>query len=193
MAHAFPGFATQFAVGMTAAWVFARARAQPIDEYRRCSRRCAAASASGHHGHRRLAGVGGRERHRRVLRSLGQDVRPQHRLRRFVCATALAPLRTQWVAGNDASRLLGTVCYGAYLSHLPLIYLLIPALGLGTGEATRICSCSRPSSFPCRSRSGSSRTPSWKNRSGARRRRGGPSRRYRRERAAALRWQKHGG
>lgn len=44
------------------------------------------------------------------------------------CPPSTRPL--QWVVANGATRFLGTVCYGAYLSHLPLIYLLIPALGL---------------------------------------------------------------
>ena len=136
MAHAFPGFATQFAVGMTAAWIFARAKAQPIDEYRRLFPAVAAASALGIMA---IAGLRGWEVAHGGAGVYDHWVRTLDRSLVFgalVCATALSPLRTQWVVGNGASRFLGTVCYGAYLSHLPLIYLLIPALGLGAGEAT---------------------------------------------------------
>ncbi len=135
MAHAFPGFTTQFAVGMTAAWVFARARAHPVDEYRRLFPAVAAASALGILA---IAGLRGWEVAHGTAGFYDHWTRTLDRSLIFgalVCATALSPLRTQWVAGNDASRFLGTVCYGAYLSHLPLIYLLIPALGLEAGAA----------------------------------------------------------
>lgn len=136
MAHAFPGFATQFAVGMTAAWVFARVRANPIDDYRRLFPAVAAVSALG------ILAIAGMRQWEVAHGTAGlydHWIRTLDRSLIFgalVCATALSPLRTQWVAGNDASRFLGTVCYGAYLSHLPLIYLLVPALGLQAGEAT---------------------------------------------------------
>lgn len=136
MAHAFPGFTTQFAVGMTAAWIYARVRSQPMPEFRRVFPAVAAASFLG------IAAIAGLRSWEVAQGNAGLYDHWTRTLDRslvfgaLVCATALSPSRAQRVVGSNASRFLGTVCYGAYLSHLPLIYLLIPALGLNPGHAS---------------------------------------------------------
>jgi peptidoglycan/LPS O-acetylase OafA/YrhL len=135
MAHAFPGFMTQFAVGMTAAWIYVRVREQPeSEETRRLFPAVAFVSVLGilaiaglrgwevAHGHEGLFDHWTRTLDRTLLFGA------------LVCATALSPRAVRWPVGNDATRFMGTVCYGSYLSHLPLIYLLMPALGLKPGE-----------------------------------------------------------
>lgn len=136
MAHAFPGFTTQFAVGMTAAWIYARVRSQPIAEFRRVFPAVAAASMLGIVA---IAGLRSWEVAQGTAGLYDHWTRTLDRSLVFgalVCATALSPTRAQRVVSSDVTRFLGTVCYGAYLSHLPLIYLLIPALRLTPGDAS---------------------------------------------------------
>ncbi|HYZ92530.1 MAG TPA: acyltransferase [Actinomycetota bacterium] len=136
MAHAFPGFMTQFAVGMTAAWIYSRVRSQPeTDETRRLFPAVALVSFLGILA---IAGVRGWEvahGHEGLFDHWTRTLDRSLLFGALVCATALSPRWVGWPVGNDASRFTGTVCYGAYLSHLPLIYLLIPALGLDPGDA----------------------------------------------------------
>jgi peptidoglycan/LPS O-acetylase OafA/YrhL len=54
----------------------------------------------------------------------------------LVLATALATSRAQWLLRNSVVRTLGVTCYGVYLVHLPVILLLIPALGLDVGTTS---------------------------------------------------------
>lgn len=134
MSHAFPSFATQFAVGMTAAWVYSRVREGPAwDDLRRLAPAVAAVSFIGViavaslRGWEVANGVAGFHDH--WTRTLDRTVL----FGALAFALALSPPRAQWLVGNNGVRFLGTVCYGAYLSHLPLIYLLIPALGMEDG------------------------------------------------------------
>lgn len=137
MSHAFPGFATQFAVGMTAAWIYVRAREQSsTNDERRLFPAVATVSALGIIAVAALRGWevshGGEGLYDHWTRTLDRTLL----FGTLVCATALSSRVVQWPVGNDVSRFMGTVCYGAYLSHLPLIYLLVPAFGLDPGATT---------------------------------------------------------
>jgi peptidoglycan/LPS O-acetylase OafA/YrhL len=137
MAHAFPGFATQFAVGMTAAWIFARVRTQPSTP--ELDRVFPAVAMSSGLGIIALAALGSWKVAHGLEGPFDHWTDTLERSLLFgalVCATALAPRVVQWPVANDATRFMGTVCYGMYLCHLPLIYLLIPALGLKEFEGT---------------------------------------------------------
>lgn len=138
MAHAFPGFATQFAVGMTAAWIYIRVRDRSEDDERRALfPAVAVASALGVIA---VAGLRGWEVAQGSVGFYDHWTLTLDRTFLFgalVCSTALSTRVVQWPFANEGSRFIGTVCYGMYLSHLPLIYLLIPGLGFDTSVTTR--------------------------------------------------------
>lgn len=136
MAHAFPGFTAQFAVGMTAAWVYVKMRQRPLPELTRVAPAIAVVSAMGVLA---VAGLRAWEVAHGTAGFYDHWTKTLDRSLLFgalALGLALSSARVQAVVANEPCRFLGTVCYGAYLTHLPLLYLLIPALGLtvGTGE-----------------------------------------------------------
>jgi peptidoglycan/LPS O-acetylase OafA/YrhL len=129
MALAFPGYLPQFAIGMTGAWLFVRMR----DQRERLAGHAIVAQIAAFTGALAIAYLRGWEGTRGTSGPLDHWVKTADRTFFFgvlVLATALATTGAQWPVRNAVSRTLGRVCYGTYLSHLPLIALLIPALGL---------------------------------------------------------------
>ena len=129
MALAFPGYLPQFATGMTAAWLFVRLR----EHRERFATHAVVAQAAAFTGALAIAYLRGWEGAKGVTGPLDHWVKTADRTFFFgvlVLATALATAGAQWPVRNMVSRTLGRVCYGTYLSHLPLIALLIPVLGL---------------------------------------------------------------
>jgi peptidoglycan/LPS O-acetylase OafA/YrhL len=131
MAYAPPSYIAHFALGMTGAWLYVKMREGPVE--RRTRSLASALALASFIGVLAIA----------VLRGWEQDDHPGGPFDMWVktldrtvllavllVAMALASSRAQWVAGNGFSRLLGTVSYGTYLSHLPLILLLKQAFGI---------------------------------------------------------------
>jgi peptidoglycan/LPS O-acetylase OafA/YrhL len=129
MALAFPGYLPQFAVGMTAAWLFVRMR----EQRERLAGHAVVAQIAALTGALAIAYLRGWEGARGTSGPLDHWVKTADRTFFFgvlVLATALATSGAQWPVRNAVSRGLGRICYGTYLTHLPLIALMIPALGL---------------------------------------------------------------
>ena len=129
MALAFPGYLAQFATGMTAAWLFVRMR----DERERFAAGARVLQLAALVGALAIAYLRGWQGAADASGPFDHWVKTADRTFVFgalVLATALATSRRQWLVANPVSRTLGRICYGTYLTHLPLIALLIPALGL---------------------------------------------------------------
>ena len=129
MALAFPGYLPQFATGMTAAWMFVRLR----EHRERSASHAVLAQAAAFTGALAIAYLRGWEGAGNLAGPFDHWVKTADRTFFFgvlVLATALATTRTQWLWANPVSRTLGRISYGTYLAHLPIIALVIPALGL---------------------------------------------------------------
>jgi peptidoglycan/LPS O-acetylase OafA/YrhL len=136
MAYVFPSYVAHFAFGMAAAWLYVRMRRR-----RRVfpSRLASAPAAAAVIGIAALALVRGRQRVSGELGPFDERARTLDRtvlMAVLVLAVALASPRAQSVVTNGFARLVGTVSYGIYLSHMPLIYLLMPALGIEAGTTS---------------------------------------------------------
>jgi peptidoglycan/LPS O-acetylase OafA/YrhL len=132
MALAFPTYLAQFAIGMTAAWLYVRLR----DTRRFAAPHAVVVQTAAFLGVVSVAYLRGWEGLHKVSGPLDHWTKAGDRTFFFgilVLATVLAPKIARWPVTNRVSRFLGTVCYGTYLVHLPLIRLLIPALGLQPG------------------------------------------------------------
>jgi peptidoglycan/LPS O-acetylase OafA/YrhL len=131
MALAFPSYLGHFAIGMTSAWLFVRLR-QTLPERLRLRGALVAQVATV------IVTIAvlysrGRGGFLHINGPLDHWVKTLDRVILFallVLTTALAPKIARWPFENRVVRTLGITCYGAYLAHLPVIMLLIPALGL---------------------------------------------------------------
>jgi peptidoglycan/LPS O-acetylase OafA/YrhL len=129
MALAFPGYLAQFATGMTAAWLFIKMR----EHREHLASHVALIQIAAFTGALAIAYLRGWEAAGNVAGPFDHWVKTADRTFFFgvlVLATALATSRMQWLWANPVSRTLGRICYGTYLAHLPIIALVIPALGL---------------------------------------------------------------
>lgn len=137
MALAFPGYLAHFAMGMTAAWVFVRMR----EQRERFASHAVVLQLGALTGALAIAYLRGWEGTRNVAGPLDHWVKTADRTFFFgvlILATALATTQMQWAWSNVVSRTLGRICYGTYLVHLPLIALLIPALGLDVRTTSNV-------------------------------------------------------
>ncbi len=136
MAKAFPSFLPQFAVGMTAAWLYNYLR---TDRRPRMTSVANAGAIAGLMGFLAIAYIRGLQSANGTAGDLDIWLKTLDRtffLGVLVVGTALATKRVQWIVSNNFSRLLGTVCYGVFLSHQPLIHFFIIRLGMNR-ETTR--------------------------------------------------------
>jgi peptidoglycan/LPS O-acetylase OafA/YrhL len=134
MAYAFPSYAAHFALGMTGAWLFVRMK-QHFTEAERRPLALASASAAiiGLLG---LAYLQGWNTERNIRGPYDNWINTFPRAVLFatlILAFALLPAEAQWPLRNRVSRMLGTISYGVYLVHVPMIALVRPALGLRKG------------------------------------------------------------
>ncbi len=132
MALAFPTYAGHFAIGMTCAWLFVRLREQRTI----VQPNAVLVQTAAFLGAVTVAYLRGWEGMRGASGPLDSWTKTADRMFFFavlVLATALAPKVAQLPVANRVSRFLGTVSYGTYLFHLPLIKLLISALGPALG------------------------------------------------------------
>jgi len=137
MAYVFPSYVAHFAVGMTAAWLFVRLR--DLGDRRLSPQLVSAVGTAALIGFLALVFIRGRQRLHGELGPFDPRVRTLDRtllLGIVVLAAALGAARLQGVLCNRATRGLGTVSYGIYLSHMVLIVLLIPVLGLQKGTTS---------------------------------------------------------
>ena len=137
MALAFPTYLPQFATGMTAAWIYVRLREQRDS----LKAHAVIAQIAAFTGAVVVAYMRGWEGANDRSGPLDHWVKTGDRTFFYgvlVLSTALAVSAAQWPVRNAVSRFLGTVCYGTYLLHLPLIKLLRPALGLEKGTTNNV-------------------------------------------------------
>lgn len=137
MALAFPSYLPQFAVGMTAAWLYIRLRErrEELGMHAFLAQTAAFIGALVVAYFRSWEGATG------ASGPLDHWVKTGDRTFFYgvlVLSTALVFSAAQWPVRNTVSRFLGTVCYGTYLVHLPLIKLLRPALGLEKGTTNNL-------------------------------------------------------
>jgi peptidoglycan/LPS O-acetylase OafA/YrhL len=134
MSYSFPSYLGHFAIGMAAAWIFVAAHESKLtDRLHRVASILVLPVGLAVLGVAYHAGVQGA---RRTGGPYDHWVNTMHRALLFgllVLVTAFALPRAQRFVTNPVSRLFGIVSYGMYLSHLPLIKLLIPTLGLERG------------------------------------------------------------
>lgn len=137
LVQAFPSYLPQFAIGMTAAWLFVHYRQGYFGKLP--PQLVTAAAAAG------LVGLIGviYLKSREFDQDLNGPFDPwistlDHTmlLGLVFLATALASSRVQWPVTNGFSRLVGTASYGIYLSHMVLIALIVPAIGMDRGPHT---------------------------------------------------------
>jgi len=134
MTYTFPSYAAHFALGMTAAWAFVRLRERLSENQRRPLALATALAAVV--GVAAIAHLKGWDTEHGVSGIIDHRVNTFLRAGLFatmILAFSLLPKGAQWPVRNRVSRMLGTVSYGVYLSHMPMILLLIPALGLHVG------------------------------------------------------------
>jgi acetyltransferase len=135
MALAFPAYLGQFATGMTAAWLFLHLR-EHRDKFKAHALLAQAAALIGVLS---IAYLRGWEGSHGLSGPFDHWILTADRTFFFgvlVLATALAASAAQWPLRNWCVRTLGIVCYGTYLSHLPLIVLLRPVLGFELGTTS---------------------------------------------------------
>jgi peptidoglycan/LPS O-acetylase OafA/YrhL len=118
-----------FALGMTAAWAFVRVTQLRSDQRLRPSvAPLASAALVG------LTAVAYLVGHAMAFDPSGSLIWQRNLLYRaalfaaLILAMALASRRAQWLMTNRVSRALGRLSYGIYLSHMPLIFLLVRTL-----------------------------------------------------------------
>lgn len=134
MAYVFPSYVAHFAIGMTAAWLFVHFR--ELREKVLSPQLLSAVAWSAVIGLLALTFVRGRQRINGQLGPFDPRVRTLDRtllLGVLVLAAALGAAQLQRFFANRASRALGRWSYGTYLSHMLLIILLRPWLGLEKG------------------------------------------------------------
>ena len=137
MALAFPTYLPQFAIGMTAAWVYVRFR-EHRDALKPHAVLVQIAAFTGAVVVAYMRGWEGANDRSGLLDHWVKTGDRTFFYGMLVLATALAASAAQWPVRNAVSRFLGTVCYGTYLVHLPLIKLLRPALGLDKGTTSNL-------------------------------------------------------
>ncbi|MGQ0679360.1 MAG: acyltransferase family protein [Actinomycetota bacterium] len=130
-----PSFFSQFALGMTAAWVYVRINERNLSHRARRYAPITMLAA--------LAGVVAGTMEQGADRIAGQPEQLYLHttglafwFTLLMLATLFAPARLQWPATNSLARWIGTVSFGIYLFHLVLIRLAVHTLGFATDGST---------------------------------------------------------
>lgn len=150
MALAFPTYTAHFAIGMTAAWLYVRFKERSVEPGRVIVFQLLVLAAIAFNVYQRVWEA-------KVAETAGpfdHHVRTIDRAFLFGCfilATALAPPAARWLFEAPLSRILGAVAYGTYLSHLPLIALLVASDGFSAsttdnGQLARLIAIVLPAS-----------------------------------------------
>jgi peptidoglycan/LPS O-acetylase OafA/YrhL len=139
MAYVFPSYVAHFAIGMTAAWLFVHFR--EIRQKALSPHLLSAVAWSALIGLLAVTFLRGRQRVNGELGPFDPRIRTLDRtvlLGVLVLAAALGAVQLQGFLGNRVSRALGRWSYGIYLSHMLLIVLLRPWLGLEKGTTSNM-------------------------------------------------------
>lgn len=137
MAIALPTFAADFAFGMTAAWVYVRFREKNTPAHRSLASAATLASLIGLIAITHISGATSSAADERFAPWI-------HSIDRvfffavLVLGTALAGHRVQWLFKNSWMRVIGVASFGIYLTHQPLIRLLLPRLGFAHGVPNNV-------------------------------------------------------